>query len=95
MKGISYSYTGSYKGLPALVGDVILRNDEVADSLVFHLNQSVAMLWPGGVPLDGEPILVINYSLLPIVIITYVYAIVVIISAAVCMATTLVFRKKE
>lgn len=85
----------SYNNSPVLVGDVILRNDGTADSLVFHLNQSVTVLWPGGVPPDGEPIPVINYPLLPIVIISYLYAIVVIICAVICLATTLIFRNKK
>lgn len=73
-----------------VVGVIDLNSDDYTTSLI--LNQS---LWPEGVPSDGDPITVMNYPLLPIVVVSYTYSGVVIFCAVLCLASTFALREKK
>ena len=62
---------------------------------MFLEGESVMNLWPEGVPRDGRPITEINYPLLPVVILSYIYAGAVIICALLCLTFTVMFRKRK
>ena len=82
---------------PTLVGVVSLVAEDYMSSLTFFdENQSDTMtLWPEGVPPDGEPITVMNYPLMPIVILSYIYSGIVIICTVLCLASTFALRDKK
>ena len=82
---------------PTLVGVVSLETEDYMSSLTFLVgNQSnTIQLWPEGVPPDGEPITVMNYPLMPIVALSYIYSGVVIICAVLCLAATFSLRDKK
>jgi gamma-aminobutyric acid type B receptor len=64
-------------------------------SLSFFTNESIATLWPDGVPHDGTPREVTHYSLIPLTAVCYVYATVGIFFAIACLLFNVVFRNKK
>ena len=86
-----------------LPGEGVLMREEVAliedlegnRSFRFIDGESNITLWPGGVPLDGSPITVINFPRLSLTIICYIYATAGIIVAIDCFVFNLVFRNRK
>ena len=64
-------------------------------NLSFFTNESIATLWPDGVPRDGTPREVTNYSLIPLTAVCYIYATVGIFFALTCLIFNIVFRNKK
>ena len=91
----SIPHAESVGSSPDSVGVINLAAVDTTESLLFLEGESLMKLWPGGVPTDGEPITEINYPLLPVVIISYIYAGAVIVSALLCLVSTLIFRKRK
>ena len=86
-----------------LPGEGVLVREEVAligdqegnRSFRFLDGENNTTLWPGGVPLDGSPITVINFPRLSLTIICYIYAAAGIIVAIGCFVFNLVFRNRK
>ena len=91
---IACSHTVSYANSQDLVGVINLTNEDYTNSLVF-LDGDITKLWPKGIPQDGDPITLINYPLIPVVIISYIYSGAVIICALICLVSTFAFRNKK
>ena len=64
-------------------------------TLSFFINESIATLWPDGVPHDGTPREVTNYSLIPLMAVCYIYATIGIFFAIVCLFFNIIFRNKK
>jgi hypothetical protein len=80
---------------PDLVGIINVTVEDFTESLTLFKGESVVNLWPQGLPTDGRPIIEINYPLLPVVIVSYIYAATVIICALLCLIFTAMFRKRK
>ena len=86
-----------------LPAEGVLMREEVAliedlegnQTFTFLDGENNNSLWPGGVPLDGSPITVVNFPRLSLTVICYIYATAGIIVAIGCFVFNLVFRNRK